>query len=150
MQNMVIKTCDQTLPFAAKINDVTPMQVAAKVSGSMFPASRLEPITADNEPSHNVHSCFVKVFIGLHIITSFFPKRKKKWYSGIFTEYHPAHWESFQSLYENYSNIISFRLQAEFTAYYLTVFFRLSELDIPSIIIFTQVSMPKLLFMVKS
>ena len=32
MQNIVIKICDQTLPLAAKINAVTPMQVAAKVS----------------------------------------------------------------------------------------------------------------------
>ena len=95
MQNIVIKICDQTLPLAAKINAVTPMQVAVKVSRSIFPVMIFEIITAASEPSHSAHSFFVRVFIGLHIITSFPAVNAKRWYSGIFTEYHPAHWESF-------------------------------------------------------
>ena len=65
---MIIRICAHTLPFAAKIREVTPIRAAIRVSRSKSVENKLETITIKRDAIHRIHSFFVKFFIGLFIL----------------------------------------------------------------------------------
>lgn len=68
MLKIIISICAQTLPFAAKTSDVTPISAAARVRGSGEGQARFEMSTIVSYSTNRSHSFLVSVFIGLVIL----------------------------------------------------------------------------------
>lgn len=62
MQKTIIRNCAQTLPFAAKISEVTPRSAEINVSKSKSFVAKFEMITAARDASQSSHS-FLSMFL---------------------------------------------------------------------------------------
>ena len=71
MLNAVISICAHTLPFAAKISDVTPTNAAISVNKSKLLVNKLDTSTIDSEHIQSIHSFFLMLLLGYSFLISF-------------------------------------------------------------------------------